>query len=91
MERARMEEIKRLGGKLEALEEVLKMLDERCCELFDEIYHYDNMYLQARREGDIESAKDYEEQANKKLAIKRELTTLMVRFELEIEDVKGEM
>ena len=91
MEKVRMEEIKRLGGKLEALEEVLKMLDERCCELWDEIYYYDNIYLQARREGDIESAKYYAEQASNKRAINSELSALVAWLEQEIENIKGEM
>ena len=91
MESVRMEEIKRLGGKLETLEEILKMVDERCQELWEGICFYESKWIQAKREGDIESAKDYEMQAIYRSASKRELSLLMAWLEQEIVDVKGEM
>ena len=91
MEKVRMEEIKRLGGKLEALEEVLKVVDETCRAIREEDHYYDRAQFQAEREGDTELAKYYAEQASNKRAIESELCGLTSWLEQKIEDIKGEM
>lgn len=91
MEKVRMEEIKRLEGKLETLEEIQEMITKRYQELQEGICLYESKWIQAKREGDIESAKDYDMQAIYMGVSKRELSVLMAWLEQEIVNVKGEM